>query len=74
RFERLLSIAPATAAEVILRGVTRRRGRVLVGWSAKLPDLLARIAPAGHGRLLAATGTRAADRRPNTVERPRTSA
>ncbi|MEV6815453.1 SDR family oxidoreductase [Micromonospora sp. NPDC051296] len=33
RFERLLSIAPATAAEVILRGVTRRRGRVLVGRS-----------------------------------------
>ncbi len=54
RFERLLTIAPATAAEVILRGVARRRGRVLVGWSAKLPDLLARIAPVGHGRLLAA--------------------
>ncbi|MDI5943774.1 SDR family oxidoreductase, partial [Micromonospora sp. DH15] len=42
RFERLLSIDPATAAEAILRGVQRRRGRVLIGWSARLPDLLAR--------------------------------
>ncbi|GIJ80989.1 Short-chain dehydrogenase [Micromonospora phaseoli] len=57
RFERLLTIDPGVAAEVILRGVARRRGRVLVGWSAKLPDLLARIAPLGHGRLLAAIGS-----------------
>ncbi|TDC81562.1 SDR family oxidoreductase [Micromonospora sp. KC606] len=53
QFEKLLSIPPATAAEVILRGVARRRGRVLIGWSAKLPDLLARVAPAGYGRVLA---------------------
>lgn len=53
QFEKLLSIDPAKAAEVILRGVERRRGRVLIGWSAKLPDLLARIAPASYGRVLA---------------------
>ncbi|SCL32524.1 Short-chain dehydrogenase [Micromonospora rhizosphaerae] len=53
QFEKLLSIDPATAAEVILRGVERRRGRVLIGWSAKLPDLLARIAPASYHRILA---------------------
>ncbi|MFG2069457.1 SDR family NAD(P)-dependent oxidoreductase [Micromonospora tulbaghiae] len=53
QFEKLLTIDPATAAEVILRGVQRRRGRVLIGWSAKLPDLLARVAPAGYGRVLA---------------------
>lgn len=53
QFEKLLSIDPAKAAEVILRGVERRRGRVLIGWSAKLPDLLARIAPASYGRILA---------------------
>lgn len=51
---RLLSIPPATAAEVILRGVERRRSRVLIGWSAKLPDLLARLAPASYGKVLAA--------------------
>ncbi|TDB74966.1 SDR family oxidoreductase [Micromonospora sp. KC723] len=54
QFEKLLSIPPAAAAEVILRGVARRRGRVLVGWSAKLLDLLARVVPAGYGRVLAA--------------------
>ncbi|MCI4066540.1 SDR family oxidoreductase [Micromonospora sp. R77] len=53
QFEKLLSIDPAKAAEVILRGVERRRGRVLIGWSAKLPDLLARVAPASYHRVLA---------------------
>lgn len=52
QFDRLLSIPPARAAEVILRGVERRRPRVLIGWSAKLPDLIARIAPGSYGRLL----------------------
>ncbi|MGC5051775.1 SDR family NAD(P)-dependent oxidoreductase [Micromonospora sp. DT48] len=66
RFERLLTIDPAVAAETILRGVTRRRGRVLVGWSARLLDLLARIAPTGHGRLLAAAVNRADARRART--------
>ncbi|MEH1100840.1 SDR family NAD(P)-dependent oxidoreductase [Micromonospora sp. CPCC 205561] len=53
QFEKLLSIDPARAAEVILRGVRRRRARVLIGWSAKLPDLLARVAPASYQRVLA---------------------
>ncbi|MCZ7373974.1 SDR family NAD(P)-dependent oxidoreductase [Micromonospora sp. WMMC250] len=53
QFEKLLTIAPERAAEVILRGVERRRGRVLIGWSAKLPDLLARALPASYNRLLA---------------------
>lgn len=52
QFDRLLRIPPARAAEVILRGVERRRPRVLIGWSAKLPDLIARIAPGSYGRLL----------------------
>ncbi|MEH1169019.1 SDR family NAD(P)-dependent oxidoreductase [Micromonospora sp. CPCC 205539] len=52
QFEKLLTIAPERAAEVILRGVERRRGRVLIGWSAKLPDLLARLLPASYNRLL----------------------
>jgi short-subunit dehydrogenase len=52
QFEKLLTIAPERAAEVILRGVERRRGRVLIGWSAKAPDLLARILPASYHRVL----------------------
>ncbi|MGS2616717.1 SDR family NAD(P)-dependent oxidoreductase [Micromonospora sp. LZ34] len=60
QFEKLLSIDPARAAEIILRGVRRRRGRVLIGWSAKLPDVLARVAPASYGRVLALGLARAA--------------
>jgi short-subunit dehydrogenase len=74
QFDKLLSIPPATAAEVILRGVERRRGRVLIGWSAKLPDLLARIAPASYGKLLLVGLNRAAGdpaRRATTVPTPR---
>jgi short-subunit dehydrogenase len=44
---RALTIAPETAAEVILRGIERRKPRVLIGSSAKIPDILARITP-GH--------------------------
>lgn len=50
----LLTIAPVTAAEAILRGVERRRPRVLIGWTARVPDLLVRLAPTSYGRLLSA--------------------
>ncbi|MFW3168527.1 SDR family NAD(P)-dependent oxidoreductase [Geodermatophilus sp. CPCC 206100] len=57
-FDRLLRMDPAQAAEVILTAVQRRRPRQLVGWSAVVPDLLARLAPGAHGRLLAALARR----------------
>ena len=50
---RLLTIPPATAAEAVLRGIERRSPRVLIGWSAKLPDLIARLAPGSYTRILA---------------------
>ncbi|HYN72302.1 MAG TPA: hypothetical protein VES60_07340, partial [Nakamurella sp.] len=50
---RILTIPPSTAAAAILRGVERRRSRVLIGWTARVPDILARVAPTGHGTLLA---------------------
>jgi short-subunit dehydrogenase len=53
-FERLLTIAPARAAEAIVRGVERRRARVLVGASARGPDLLVRAAPGATAAALAA--------------------
>ncbi|RBY82932.1 acetoin dehydrogenase [Geodermatophilus sp. TF02-6] len=53
-FARLLTMDPAKAAEVVLTAVERRRPRQLVGWSAVVPDLLARVAPGSHGRVLAA--------------------
>ncbi len=45
-FNRFLTIAPESAAQVILKGIERRKERVLIGSSAKLPDIIARIAPA----------------------------
>ena len=51
---RLLTIPPAVAAAQILRGIERRKARVLIGWSARLPDLLARLAPVGHRAILTA--------------------
>jgi short-subunit dehydrogenase len=53
-FERLLTMDPADAARVILDGVERRRRRVLVGWSAKVPDVVARLFPSSYGPVLAA--------------------
>jgi short-subunit dehydrogenase len=49
----LLRIPPAVAADRILDGVRRRRPRVLIGASARVPDLAARIAPGSYGRVLA---------------------
>ncbi|GAA3565081.1 SDR family NAD(P)-dependent oxidoreductase [Microlunatus spumicola] len=55
RVGRLLRITPADAAEAILRGVERRRGRVLIGWvTARFPDLLVRALPGAYGRVLGA--------------------
>lgn len=58
-FAGLLSIPPARAATVILRGVERRAPRVLVGATATLPDLVARLAPVRHNVLLAHVTRRA---------------
>jgi short-subunit dehydrogenase len=51
---KVLRIEPAAAAAAIMDGIERRRGRVLIGWSAKAPDLLARLLPASHGKVYGA--------------------
>jgi short-subunit dehydrogenase len=53
QFATLLTIDPADAADIIIDGIKWRRGRVLIGWSAKIPDLLARLLPASYGTILA---------------------
>jgi short-subunit dehydrogenase len=50
----LLTIPPPVAAAAILAGIDRRRARVLIGASARIPDILARLAPASHDKLLSA--------------------
>jgi len=51
-FAALLTYPPEKAAAEILDGVRRRRGRVLIAASAKVPDLLARLMPVAHLRVL----------------------
>ncbi|MDY7086300.1 MAG: SDR family NAD(P)-dependent oxidoreductase [Actinomycetota bacterium] len=53
-FDTLLTYPPSKAAEQILNAVTRRKARLLIASSAKVPDLLARLAPVGHARIMQA--------------------
>ena len=60
-WDALLSIPPGTAARQIVDAVEHRRTRLLIGVSAKAPDLLSRLLPVTSGRLYSAgaTGVRA---------------
>jgi short-subunit dehydrogenase len=51
-FAKLLSYPPSKAAAEILDAVRRRKARVLIANSAKVPDLLARLFPVGHQSIL----------------------
>ncbi|WP_152364040.1 SDR family NAD(P)-dependent oxidoreductase [Microlunatus speluncae] len=53
-FERLLSFPPDRAAALILRAVERRRPRLLIGGTATVPDLVARLTPGHYTAVLAA--------------------
>ena len=53
-FARLLTFPPERAAELILTAVHRRRPRLLIAASARIPDLLARLAPARYPAVMAA--------------------
>jgi short-subunit dehydrogenase len=53
-WDRLLSIPPERAADVIVAGISHRRPRVLIGVSARVPDLLARAFPSSWTRLYGA--------------------
>jgi short-subunit dehydrogenase len=49
---RLLRMDPAKAAAIIVRGIERRKARVLIGSEAYLLDALARALPVSYGNLL----------------------
>jgi len=51
-FAAMLTYPPDKAAAKILDGVARRRGRVLIAWSAIVPDLLVRLMPVSYTRVL----------------------
>jgi short-subunit dehydrogenase len=50
--DRMLTYPPDKAAARILDGVEKRRGRVLIAWTARVPDLLVRLMPGSYTRIL----------------------
>lgn len=48
QFSHLLTYPPERAAADILRAVERRKARLLIAASAKIPDVIARLFPVGH--------------------------
>jgi len=53
QFAKLLTMPPETAAEMIVEAIEKRRPRLLIGWSAKVPDVLVRLMPGTYWRLIA---------------------
>ena len=51
-FARLLTYPPERAAEQIVAAVEGRRPRLLIASSARIPDVIARLAPARYPALL----------------------
>ncbi|MFF5296595.1 SDR family NAD(P)-dependent oxidoreductase [Paractinoplanes globisporus] len=69
-FDKLLTYPPEKAARQILDAVAKRKARLLIASSAKMPDLLARLLPVGHARIIrAATSARVSRRTPQEVAR-----
>lgn len=65
-FAKLLTYPADKAAERILAGVAKRKGRVLIAWTAIAPDILARLFPTSYlavmNRLSPATARNASQR------------
>ena len=53
QFAKLLSMPPENAAAQIMAAIEKRRPRLLIGWSAKVPDVLVRLMPGSYWKLIA---------------------
>jgi hypothetical protein len=53
---------PPDAAARIVTAIEKRRPRLLIGWSARIPDVLARLLPGTCWRLVAGSSGRPAAR------------
>jgi short-subunit dehydrogenase len=53
QFAKLLTMPPETAAAMIVEAIEKRRPRLLIGWSAKVPDVLVRLLPGSYWKLIA---------------------
>lgn len=58
QFDKLLRIPPERAAARIVAAIEKRRPRLLIGWSAKVPDVLVRLRPGTYWRLVARVSAR----------------
>lgn len=64
QFAKLLTMPPERAAAMIVEAIEERRPRLLIGWSARVPDVLVRLMPGTYWRLIA---RRAAPAKPRTA-------
>jgi short-subunit dehydrogenase len=62
QFGKLLRMDPAVAADRIMAAIENRRPRLLIGWSAKVPDVLVRLVPGSYWTLVARRAGRPAPR------------
>jgi short-subunit dehydrogenase len=53
QFAKLLTMPPEKAAALIVGAIEKRRPRLLIGWSAKVPDVLVRLRPGSYWKLIA---------------------
>ena len=53
QFAKLLTMPPEVAASQIMEAIEKRRPRLLIGWSAKVPDVLVRLMPGTYWKLIA---------------------
>lgn len=53
QFAKLLTMPPERAAGMIMTAIEKRRPRLLIGWSAKVPDVLVRLMPGSYWKLIA---------------------
>lgn len=51
-FQKMLKLSPEIAGETIVRGVERRKARVLVGSDAKVISVIERLAPVSYWKLI----------------------
>ena len=62
QFAKLLTMPPEAAAAQIVEAIEKRRPRLLIGWSAKVPDVLVRLMPGTYWKLIARRAARAAQK------------
>ena len=58
QFAKLLRMPPEQAAAQIVAAIEKRRPRLLIGASAKIPDVLVRLMPGGYWKLIARSAAR----------------